>query len=203
MQSVIRSPCRAWARAIVPLLVWSACVHCQSHGERSGPEVLQQLQLVDQDGERIDEDALSDRVVVLNFMFTRCPSVCPRLTQVLREAFDGLPEETQRHVQFLSISVDPVHDRPATLKAFARKHRADRETWRFAHIEERELSALAERLAVFEPGARKEPSAHSMVIYLFDRQGRPRQRYTGTTLEPQHLTREIMALVALERSSKS
>lgn len=165
--------------------------------------MLRQLQLVDQDGQRIDEDALSDRVVVLNFMFTRCPSACPRLTEVLREAFDELPKETQRQVRFLSISVDPSYDRPAILKGFARKHRADRETWRFAHLEEGELSALSERLAVFEPGARKEPSAHSMAIYLLDRQGRPRQRYTGTTLEPQHLKREIMALVALERSSKS
>ena len=161
------------------------------------------MHLVDQDGERIDEHDLSKRTVVLNFMFTRCPSACPRLTQLLRETFDLLPNETRRDVQFLSISVDPDHDRPATLKDFARKHRADLANWRFARVDERELSALSERLAVFEPGSRADPSAHSMAIYLFDRKGRPRQRYSGTTIEPKRLAREITALAAFEHSSKS
>lgn len=158
---------------------------------------------MDQDGDPVDEHDLSERIVVLNFMFTRCPSACPRLTQLLRETFDLLPSETQRQVQFLSISVDPAHDQPATLKDFARKHRADLTAWRFARVDQRELSVLSERLAVFEPGSRADPSAHSMAIYLFDRKGRPRQRYSGTTIDPKQLAREIMALVALEPSSKS
>lgn len=161
------------------------------------------MHLVDQDGELVDEDDLSERILVLNFMFTRCPSACPRLTQLLRETFDSLPKQTQRDVQFLSISVDPDHDRTETLKAFARKHRADLAAWRFARVDERELSALSERLAVFEPGSRADPSAHSMAIYLFDRKGRPRQRYSATTIEPQQLAREITAIAAFERSSKS
>lgn len=161
------------------------------------------MHLLDQDGELVAERALSGRIVVLNFMFTRCPSACPRLTQLLRETFDLLPSEIQRDVQFLSISVDPAHDRPAVLKDFARKHRADLDAWRFARVDERELSVLSERLAVFEPGARAEPAAHSMSIYLFDRQGRPRQRYSGTSFVPKHLAREIAALAALEHPSKS
>lgn len=77
-------------------------------------------------------------------MFTRRPSACPRLTELLREAFELLPDETQREVELLSISVDPDHDRPAVLKEFARKHRADRAAWRFVHVEARELATLSE-----------------------------------------------------------
>ena len=183
----------------MPLLLWSACVQCQASDTRAAPEALRQLHLVDQDGALVDEHALSERIVVLNFMFTRCPSACPRLTQLLRETFDLLPSETRRQVQFLSISVDPAHDQPAALKDFARKHRADLAAWRFARLDERDLSLLSERLAVFEPGSRAEPSAHSMAIYLFDRRGRPRQRYNGTSIEPKRLAREITTLATLEQ----
>lgn len=202
MQSVLSRGCRWWARGIVPVLIGIACVQCRPSDERSAPEALRQLQLVDQDGKSIDEDDLSERIVVLNFMFTRCPSACPRLTQLLRETFELLPQQAQRDVRFLSISVDPDRDRPATLKDFARKHRADVASWRFARLDERALSTLSQRLTVFEPGARVEPSAHSMTIYLFDSQGRPRQRYNGTTIEAKQLAREITALDALEHSSK-
>jgi protein SCO1/2 len=161
------------------------------------------MHLVDQDGELLREDDLSDGILVMNFMFTSCPSACPQLTRRLRRVFDLLPDETRTHVQFLSVSVDPEHDRPETLKDFARRHRADLPRWRFARVESAELLGLSERLTVFEPGAASTPSAHSMAIYVFDQKGHPLQRYDGTTIDPGHLAREITALAGFEASSKS
>jgi len=161
------------------------------------------MRLIDQDGAHLDANDWSERILVLNFMFTSCPSACPRLTQSMRQTWDFLPEQTRDDVRFLSISVDPDRDQPTALKEFARKHRADLPEWRFARIDGAELSSLTQRLAVFEPGSRAVPSAHSMAVYVFDRKGRPRQRYDGGTIDPRHLAREIGSLATLEQSSKS
>ena len=142
---------------------------------------------------------------MLNFMFTSCPSVCPRQTRLLAEARAQLPEHVLQRVHFLSVSVDPENDDPRALEAFAKKMGADVPGWRFARVDETALRELSKRLVVFEPSAAAQPgvapapSAHTSSAYLFDREGRPVQRYGSTTIDPARLAREIIALDALGR----
>jgi protein SCO1/2 len=88
-----------------------------------------EFRLTNQDGKRVEAKALDSRVTVFNFIFTSCPSVCPLLTQRMRE----LQERTRglSNVQLVSISVDPARDSPAVLKAYGTKHRADFTRWTF------------------------------------------------------------------------
>ena len=62
-------------------------------------------------------------------MFTRCPSVCPLLTakfKALQAELTELPE-----LRFVSISVDPEHDTPEVLAAYAKRFGADTRRWSF------------------------------------------------------------------------
>jgi protein SCO1/2 len=172
---------------------------CEGRGE--SPAALQNIELVDQDGRDVRASSLSGQVLVLSFMFTSCPTVCPKLTQLLVDARRHLPNDMRERVRFLSVSVDPENDTTDALKAFAKRHGADVPEWRFVRMGDRDLQLLSSRLVVFEPSAPRGPAAHALSLYLFDRRGRLVQRYGGTTTQPEQLAREIVALDGLEQPS--
>ncbi len=145
------------------------------------------------------EGSLAGQVLLLSFMFTSCPTVCPKLTQLLADARADLPTDVRGRVRFVSVSVDPDNDTPEALKAFAKRYGADVPEWRFVRIAEQDLQILSSRLVVFEPGSPRGPAAHNLALYLFDRRGRLVQRYSGTTTQPEQLAREIVALDGLEQ----
>lgn len=88
------------------------------------------FQLRDQDGHEVTEDALRGHVVVANFIFTRCPTVCPVFTMKMRRVQDRTTDAAEG-LKLLSFSVDPEHDTPAVLAEYAKAHGADPWRWRF------------------------------------------------------------------------
>src|SRR5512140_1395718 len=76
--------------------------------------------LVDQDGRRrrFYDDVLAGKTVLLGFMFTRCEGACPLLAERLNQVARALGGAYGRDVSFVTLSVDPEHDRPAELKRF-------------------------------------------------------------------------------------
>ena len=67
---------------------------------------------------------LPGKVVVADFFFTRCPSICPRLTANIRKLQDALSSKDQfkqlnpAFIQFISFSVDPERDSVSVLKSY-------------------------------------------------------------------------------------
>lgn len=85
---------------------------------------LPDVPLLDQDGRavRLERDLLAGRTVIVNFMFAGCRTVCPPQTALLREAGRRLKERpATREVLMLSITVDPLADGPAQLRAYAQR----------------------------------------------------------------------------------
>lgn len=67
--------------------------------------------------------------VMLNFIFTSCNTICPVLSATFAQVRKLLGAEAER-VRFVSISIDPEQDTPATLAAYARRYGADGH-WQF------------------------------------------------------------------------
>lgn len=84
--------------------------------------------LIDQRGEPFTHEQLRGRVTVLDFFFTHCPTVCPIMTAKLAALTDTLADTG---VRFVSISVDPTHDRPEQLLTYGKLHEADFSRWSF------------------------------------------------------------------------
>ncbi len=95
------------------------------------PPVLGELpafELTDQEGAPFGSEQLRGRVWVANFIFTRCPTICP--------AFTAKMAELQRRSEGLdwrlvSFSVDPEYDTPSRMRAFGVEHGADFGNWSF------------------------------------------------------------------------
>jgi len=78
---------------------------------------------------------LPNKVIVADFFFTRCPSICPKLTANIRKLQDALSSKDQfkqlnpTFIQFLSFSVDPDRDSVPVLKAYGDKFGINPDVW--------------------------------------------------------------------------
>jgi len=91
--------------------------------------------LQNQLGESVSLDQLQGKVIVADFFFTHCASICPILTRNMRRLQDGLKlkDDMKRidttFVQFLSFSVDPERDSVPVLKKYADRHGINSDVW--------------------------------------------------------------------------
>jgi protein SCO1/2 len=82
------------------------------------------LVLVDQHGrERRLPELLDGGPVLVNFVFTTCTAICPVMSGIFAEVQAQLGDERER-VRMVSVSIDPEHDRPPQMAAYAERFRA-------------------------------------------------------------------------------
>jgi protein SCO1/2 len=80
------------------------------------------LALHDARGRPVSLVAQRGRFVLVTFLYTRCPDVCPLIAQNLNATLRGLGQK-RADVRVLAVSVDPKGDTPAAVKAYERAHR--------------------------------------------------------------------------------
>jgi protein SCO1 len=110
------------------VLAWaSACRRAEALPELGK---VGSFRLTDQANRPVTEESMRGRVWAAAFFFTRCPTVCPRITRRMRQ----LQEQAQKggvELELVSFSVDPENDTPEVLAAYAQKYGANLATWRF------------------------------------------------------------------------
>lgn len=93
---------------------------------------VKDLTLVNQLGQTISLNKdLKDKILVVDFIFTNCPTICPTLTQHMNELQKAYVKKNPELVQFISISVDPERDSVTALRAYADRFGADHDRWYF------------------------------------------------------------------------
>jgi protein SCO1/2 len=138
--------------------------------------------LTNQAGKPVTEGSLRGRVWAAAFMFTRCPTVCPRITRRMRE-LQQAAVKAEVKLELVSFSVDPEHDTPAVLSAYAKEYGADLATWSFltGDLEVvRKASVDGFKLALdgkATPGAEHFGILHGSHLVLVDQELRIRGYY--------------------------
>jgi protein SCO1/2 len=119
--------CAIGALALVGLL----SVGCQRSAEPM-PTLgrVGAFSLVDQQARTVTADSLRGKVWVAAFFFTRCPTICPRITRRMR-ALQVSTSASKPALSLVSFSVDPENDTPPVLLEYARRYGADLQTWSF------------------------------------------------------------------------
>jgi protein SCO1/2 len=93
---------------------------------------LRNALLQNQDGQdvRFVSDVIGDNIVVMDFVYTTCTTVCPVLTALFTQVQTKLGDDLGNEVVMVSMTVDAARDTPARLKAYATKHRVQQGwTW--------------------------------------------------------------------------
>ena len=137
--------------------------------------------LVASSGRDFNLSSLREKVVIYDFIFTRCGGTCPLMTMSMKRLTRQI--DPQLPVRFVTITVDPTHDSPAVLQEFARRQGGD-PRWLFltgnpAGVTE--LSVKGFKLAAGPGGGPgSEVLIHSSKLVLADRSGTIRGYYDGT-----------------------
>ncbi len=179
--------------------------------ERNGKNVtdtiwhkVKNISFTNQLGKRVSLDDLHGKIIVLDFFFTRCPSICPGLAKSMKRLQDSFVKNDSI-VQFISISIDPEHDSVPQLRKFADRYNINHDTWWVVTGDKKEIYdfALNEvRANIADPGV-DTAFIHTEDFFLLDSNRIVRGYYNGfDTTEQAKLVRDI-PLLMLERDKTS
>jgi len=90
-------------------------------GELDPPRPTPDFTLTDQTGQKVSMADQRGKLVLLTFLYTNCPDVCPLITQNLNQALQMLGTERD-DVRVLAVSVDPEGDTPKSVDEYAKAH---------------------------------------------------------------------------------
>ncbi len=89
---------------------------------------VKNLQFTNQLGQQVSLDDLKGKILVIDFFFTHCPTICPKLAVSMKKLQNSFPNNDSI-VQFVSLSIDPAHDSLAQLRNWASKFNVNPDTW--------------------------------------------------------------------------
>ncbi|HVB75588.1 MAG TPA: SCO family protein [Ktedonobacteraceae bacterium] len=151
------------------------------------------FQLKDQFGKQISLSQFKGKPVVLTFLYTHCPDVCPLIADKLHQVTLALGKDAG-HVQMLAVSMDPKGDTQNAAVAFSREHKM-LNSW---HYLIGSLNQLAPIWTNYSVDAQTATSAnlvtHSTAIYVIDEEGRERVLLDNDFTIPQ-LTDDLKILL--------
>ncbi len=160
---------------------------------------------LNQDSIQITSSAMKGKVWIADFFFTSCPSICPKMTsQMKRLAI--LTKDLDKHIQFISFSINPTYDGPSKLRAYRKHYGITAKNWQFLTGDEEATHALG--VDYFQVFANKDIEsaggyAHSPAFVLVDKEGYVRGVYIGTdTKQVDLLQKDVRKLLAYEYNTK-
>jgi len=87
--------------------------------------------LTDEQGHVFTEEALRGHPTIVDFVFTRCDTICPVVSARMERMQEVLGDRKAEDVKLLSISVDPAYDTPDKLRIYAQRFHAIPTKWKF------------------------------------------------------------------------
>jgi protein SCO1/2 len=178
--------------------------------ERDGASVVDTLyhtvppfRFIGIDGRPFTDGHTEGKITVVDFFFTRCTTICPRMKVQLQQLQLKLNDDAYDDVLILSHTVDPEHDTPEVLAGHARKLQADTARWKFLTGPKEALYRQGSEgylLAAKEDVLAPDGFLHSEQFVLVDRGRHIRGMYDGTTAEGMNaLAADLKMLLKEER----
>jgi len=152
---------------------------------------------INQDGERVTEKSVRNKVTVVEYFFTSCPSICPVMNGNLKEVYEKF--KTNPGFMILSHTVDPERDSVSVLKKYAGRYDAESPGWQFLTGSKDSLYRCASKdylLAVEDSS--NSSFIHTQYVALLDKKRRIRGFYDFTNKENVGKMNEAIQLLLKE-----
>jgi protein SCO1/2 len=136
-----------------------------------------QFELTNQNGQKVTNDTYKGKVFVIEFFFTSCPTICPKMNQsmlVIEKQFFGNP-----NFGIASITIDPEKDSPKVLKEHAKLLGTTSSNWHFLTGDKKYIFDLANKGFNLYAGENEKVNGgfeHSGLFALIDKNGNIRCR---------------------------
>ena len=179
--------------AIISILVLAGCMEKERQvlpilGHRSydiatGDTVYHRIsdfRFVNQDSQWVTNGSFKDKVYIVDFFFTSCPTICPKVKAQMLRIHNAFEDEGR--VALLSHSIDTYRDSVPVLKAYSSKLNVDVSRWHFITGEKEIIYGMAEEYFI---AAAEDPDApggfdHSGKLILVDKNRHIRSYCDGT-----------------------
>ncbi len=183
----------------VLLLAVSGCDRLSVKDTLEGEEYI----LMNQFHEEISFPAdVQGKVVLVGYVYTHCPDICPIITFNMRDIQQELAGRND--FMLISISFDPQRDTPEVLSEYASNYRLDQNNWQLLTGEPQNVESVLKRLKI---GTLKSPTRftesgtpvyfidHTDRVTLIDEKGQIRKNYTGSELNKNEVVNDILVLL--------
>lgn len=139
---------------------------------------------INQEGKTITEKDLQDKIYVVEYFFTTCKGICPKLNENMSKVYAAY--RGQNDIMILSHTVDPMTDSVDVMKKYSLKYEADPAQWMFLTGNKHDLYSMAINsylVSAVEDTTNKEilpDFIHTQYFVLVDKEKHIRGTYDGT-----------------------
>lgn len=152
---------------------------------------LPALSLIDQYGKPVALESLKGKPVLIDFIYTSCPSICPLLTARFVRIAHLLGPELGAKVTMVSVTLDPEHDHPAELLAYAKSHQADYPGWLFLTGKPAAIDALLKTYRLKRDRQSNGLIDHVATAFLLGPDGHQVRVYNALEAPPTTVTADV------------
>lgn len=158
-------------------------------GRKNTPPVLGEpghvagsFSFINQDGKTITEKSVQNKVTVVEYFFTSCPSICPVMNNNLKKVFDKYKDSPD--FMILSHTVDPERDSVSVMNRYAKRYGAHAPVWQFLTGDKNLLYEAASKDYLLSAGDSSNINfIHTQYVALLDRKRQIRGFYDFTNPE--------------------
>ncbi len=152
---------------------------------------------VNQDNKTVTEADFKDKIYVVDFFFTSCPTICPKMKQQLLRVYEKFDKNNK--ILLLSHSIDTKNDTVAVLKDYAARMKVKSPKWQFVTGKKENIYKMAQE---YLAAAQEDKDAdggytHSGYLALIDTKKHIRGLYDGT--KPESVDKLLLDIEKLEK----
>ncbi len=166
-------------------------------GRKAAREIVSNFTLIDQDDKRFRFADARGKLVLITFIFTTCPDVCPLLTAKFAAIQRELAAKKRNDYLLLSITTDPQTDTSTVLKAYAAHYKPDLRHWLFLTGSREQLAKVWKEFGVTVQSAGPGQIEHTALTTLIDRRGVRRFDYYTDRWQEKEILRDMASLESL------
>lgn len=161
---------------------------------------LSSFNFLNQDGRKLTKNDWDNKILVADFFFTHCPSICPKMTVSLKQVNDYFNKE--KFLQIASFTVDPERDSSTQLKKYSALFDLNTNQWNLITGSKKDIYKLARngfKIVATDGDGGPGDFIHSDKIVLIDTQKNIRGYYNGTN--PDEIKQLITDIKKLENEN--
>jgi len=163
--------------------------------------------LTELNGEPIKASDNKGKIVLMEFMFTSCPDICPLTTYKMVQLQEQLKKEDWfgNKVQFVAVTFDPTHDTPEVLLKYANRMKMDLSGWHVLRGDEAATKEIARKYGVTVQNLGDGQFVHTVTsLNLIDSEQRVRKVYEmGDDMDNAKIMADITSLISEQEESSS
>ena len=187
--------------ALALILAASGCAReaAGDYPASNGNNCLPDVSLIDQHGQAISLASLKGKPVLIDFIYTSCASTCPVLTSKIAAVARELGPALGANVTIVSITLDPEHDRPAQLAAYAKSQAVESNSWLFLTGKSADIDQV---LAAFKLRRMRESDGsimHSVSAFLLGPDGHQIRQYNALDVNAKTVAADIDRLATASK----